>query len=850
MEKIWRWLALNLGKQAGAVSAIGLIVTAVLGFGLTKLEFATDQDSYLNTDDQVYIDNVDYQGTFGGQAMLTVVELDDGLSLSEFLTPEVQAEFDRAAETLVAEEGIKGVISPVTALTFSQNLLTMNMEGQPAATPFEAIATLTTQDAINNEAEGTPERAAREADLAVTAERLLAAGEQDLSNQAWREFIIFGNDGEIRPAQSTFMPADNLVLMITRLEGNQSIESEGEMADLVVETAAGMSLPGGMVTSVGAPSLLKDINDYLRGGIFSLGAVAFGMMVLILVFLFDVRWRLLPLLVVAVGVIWAFGLAGYLGIPLSLVTISGLPVMLGVGIDYAIQLHSRVEEEVLLGRSDHPIQETAINLGPALLVVTFDAVFAFAALRFAKVPMIRDFGLLLAIGIAAICLCSIITPLALLGMREFRSPTKGRTFNEGLLGKIVVKMGSLPAAMAVPFAVASIAIFVGGLAVESRLNIQADPIDWVDQSSETITKIDYLQDRLGTSSELGVFVRDEDVFDQETVDFVDGFIRTQIADRTFVNSDTGEESPAFLNANSIVQVMANLIKIDGASPLPPGAEFVEAAWNVAPPGIQASTATPGGDAMNVVFLVGYRSLDDGAVVVEEIAETINPPEGTSVTPSGLAVVGVGLLENIESNRILLTYLAIGFVGIFLIVRLKSLIRGVLSLVPVLIATGTASLVAFAFDLQLSPMTAVGGPLVVAICTEFTSLMLLRFVEERDRGLDPQAAADTAAARTGRAFIVSALTGVAGVAVIGSSSLPLLRGFGLIVAMNVAVALLSALIVLPPMLVWADDAKRGWVTRGMLKNTTGPRHDEQEIDLTEPPLTSDPVDSGQSRTTSS
>ena len=37
--------------------------------------------------------------------------------------------------------------------------------------------------------------------------------------------------------------------------------------------------------------------------------------------------------------------------------------------------------------------------------------------------MIRDFGLLLAVGIAVICLGSIIMPLAILGIREFRSPT-------------------------------------------------------------------------------------------------------------------------------------------------------------------------------------------------------------------------------------------------------------------------------------------------------------------------------------------------------------------------------------------------------------------------------------------
>ncbi len=38
-------------------------------------------------------------------------------------------------------------------------------------------------------------------------------------------------------------------------------------------------------------------------------------------------------------------------------------------------------------------------------------------------------------------------------------------------------------------------------------------------------------------------------------------------------------------------------------------------------------------------------------------------------------------------------------------------------------------------------------------------------------------------------------------------------------MNVAIALLSALVVLPPMLVWAD--KRKWVSRGMLKHRHEP-----------------------------
>lgn len=193
--------------------------------------------------------------------------------------------------------------------------------------------------------------------------------------------------------------------------------------------------------------------------------------------------------------------------------------------------------------------------------------------------------------------------------------------------------------------------------------------------------------------------------------------------------------------------------------------------------------------------------------------TLSAATGVRATPSGLAVVGVGLLDNLEANRILLTYLSMLFVFLFLTARLRSVIRALLSMVPVLIAVGAASLIAYALSLKLSPMTAVGGPLVIAACTEFTSLILLRFVEERRRGLTPKEAVEVAAGRTGRAFIVSGLTAISGVAVIASSSLPLLRGFGIVVAMNVAVALLSALIVLPPMLAWAD--QRNWVSKGLI-----------------------------------
>jgi hypothetical protein len=143
--------------------------------------------------------------------------------------------------------------------------------------------------------------------------------------------------------------------------------------------------------------------------------------------------------------------------------------------------------------------------------------------------------------------------------------------------------------------------------------------------------------------------------------------------------------------------------------------------------------------------------------------------------------------------------------------------------------------AYGLNVKLSPLTAVSGPLVVAICTEFTSLILLRFVEERNRGLAAPEAMTVTASRTGRAFLVSGMTAVGGMAVIATSSMPMLRDFGIIMAMNVAVALLSALIVLPPILVWAES--RGWVSRGLLRPLPDPIEFDPALSSVSPGSTS-------------
>ena len=222
--------------------------------------------------------------------------------------------------------------------------------------------------------------------------------------------------------------------------------------------------------------------------------------------------------------------------------------------------------------------------------------------------------------------------------------------------------------------------------------------------------------------------------------------------------------------------------------------------------------------------MAQASLDERAVLIEELEADLaqliadaelaedsillvgldDDADPLRAVPSGLAVVGVGLLDNLSANRAILTYLGLAIVALWLTLRYRSLAHALIALVPVGLAVGISNVIVWAFDLTLSPLTTVGGPLVIATCSEFSVLILGRYLEERQNGFEAQEATDHASRRTGRAFFTSAATTIGGFAVLIGSALPLLRDFGIIVTLNVAIALLAALVVMPPLMVWADE----------------------------------------------
>jgi predicted RND superfamily exporter protein len=86
MEQFWRNAGIQLGKQWKAVVVVMLVITGVLAIGASRIEFATGQDSYLNPDSQIAIDNVAFQGDFGGETIILLFSAEDGSDITQLFS--------------------------------------------------------------------------------------------------------------------------------------------------------------------------------------------------------------------------------------------------------------------------------------------------------------------------------------------------------------------------------------------------------------------------------------------------------------------------------------------------------------------------------------------------------------------------------------------------------------------------------------------------------------------------------------------------------------------------------------------------------------------------------------------
>ena len=143
-------------------------------------------------------------------------------------------------------------------------------------------------------------------------------------------------------------PNQHSAVIQVRLKPDLS-EAERRRAIELVRDAVAMKewqlTNGGSYVVTGAPVVVDDLAASLTDSLLRLLVAALLVMAIVLALVFRSRLRLLPLAVALAAVAITFGLMSLLGASLTMASIAVLPVLLGLGVDYAIQYQARVEED-------------------------------------------------------------------------------------------------------------------------------------------------------------------------------------------------------------------------------------------------------------------------------------------------------------------------------------------------------------------------------------------------------------------------------------------------------------------------------------------------------------------------
>lgn len=766
-----------VGRHVGALTAAMVLATVVLGAGLPGLEFRSSQDTMVSPDSEIYQVNQRYQRSFGGEVMIVLFEGD----IHRLVTPENRAELDRLTRALERTGRFHAIIGPDTVLEFAADQIEVSA-------PLVIAAHQRDLEAATNEEERERIAAEFQARVAADGQRLVAAGDLSLENPAFVDFLLLGADGEIREAQRGAFPDGEHALLVLRLRGNLSLDDQAKTVTEVNRMLDDARFTGLDATATGTAALLKEINDRMRNDMARTGLLALVVMVVVLLVVFRARWRLLPLPLVAIGMVWAFGAFGYLGIPLNMVTISGLPILVGLGVDFAIQVHARYEEKGTGGEAE-PLPAALASIGPALVVALVAAAVGFLALRISSVPMIQQFAVMLAVGVAVILVAVLaLVPVALVWRDRrsgYRAPKAGRVGVERLVRGLTSSAGTHTATVVA----VALVIAVAGFEAQRDAPVESDPEKFVASDSPVLRDLHRLRDIAGTSADIGVMVEADEVLRADVLRWMAAYEQRQL-----------ERHPdELLQSSSVASLTA---QITGSTPTP---EDVRAVLAAAPDGISRTFLDPDGTRAQMLFSAGHLTMDEQAALLAAMERDVDAPPGVRVAASGLTVLGIETARGLEHGRTQTTVAALVAVFAWLLVAFRSLRRALMALLPVVTAVGAASLVIDLLGVTVSALGALSAALVIAVATEFSVLILERYDEERRRGRPPDAAVAAASLSIGRAFTASGLTIAGGFAALALSGFPMVSNFGVVVAVNILVAMLCALVILPPLMRAAEAA---------------------------------------------
>ncbi len=816
-------IAAAVARRAWPSLFIGALfaIAAVVGIAVAGIKVQPVTDAIFDTGSKAYVDTTEAEKDFGGEPVVIQVKG----NLRETLKAENLEQLSKL-ELCVTGQIKRGRGELFDICDRIAEIDPVAVAAGPATFLGRAVAGLTNvYEQEMNRLEGLPEGSKR---AKRANQEILALGAEIISRYGISSFpsledptfisrVVFRRDekgAEPKSKLSYLFPSSDSAQVVLRLRSDLTDEERSETISLIKKAAAdpATQIKGGEYVVTGSPVVFDGLEDSLRTGVVILAVVALVLMAATLAVIFGSIWRLMPLALGVGAILIAAGLLRLLGGSVSLAALGALPILIGLTVDYAVQIQARYDEQ------DHAMDpadaaRAAASLGvPMIAVACVASALGFGSLLVSPVPLISEFGILLGAGVL-VCLAVVFpigfAALAIRGpglpadMAIERLAVFGRVRDgaKSLLGMAILAPGRLLAV--------SIVIAACGWVAGTQADTATEVRQLLPTRTEAVQDLIQFEDSTGSSGEVDVIVRADDVTDPKVVKWMTDLRTSILARAGYAPVDPICSDAQLCPAPAISDFV------------PSGAEGMTArevrhTLRGLPPDERRAIVVGGlsgkeqPTVTKIPFVVREGSVDRQqqviAMIEDEIADSNGgkgPPAGVTAELAGLPVVVASTVDDLAASRYMLIGLAILAVALVLLIAYRSLWRVLTPLIPIVVAGGWSAMIVSSLDLSLNPLSAVLTVLVIAISTEFSVILSGRYFQEREGGRGMAEALRFTYGRTGMAVAASGLTAIAGFAALAASDIQMLRDFGLVAVIDLSVALLGVAIVLPAVLAWRE-----------------------------------------------
>ncbi|UCC17800.1 MAG: RND family transporter [Dehalococcoidales bacterium] len=778
---------------------IAAAITAAAVPGLTLLETETGFSALVSEDADISINNIRYQEQFGGESINVMFtgQLDELFSTQNLVL------LSQLEQKLYEDDTYIAIHSPLQILNLAiteaaQTIETLNQQitnAQEQAAE-EAIAAASAAGLDEEQQKVAAEQARSEvlARLQPQLDLLSRMGEPSLDNPVFIRSVLYDESGDINPLLRRFVPDNTHSLMYITPIGNLP---DSEILQAIRDSEvllADANFTNITFTVISASKLVDAISVSMSSNFKILLGLSVLAMIVILVLLFRVRWRLLSLMMVGISTLWTFGLLGYLSVPLTMASMAALPILIGLGIDFSIQFHNRYQEELTrYGSVSEAIITSISRMFPVVGIALLATIIGFITLYISEVPMIRDFGLTLAVGIVIsytvglFLLHSIVyiadrnVPLERLRAAALKASSR--------IERVLLRLGKLAISHTLWIFIIALPFAIGGGIVDHMLPVNTDYEEMMPQDNEVLKELREFREIMGFGGSIHFMVESDDVTTPEMLVWMKNFQEEMI-----------ETYPEIIVTSSIADII-----ISTAGGIPPTDQINTVLANT-PDVYLEKVLSADRKTADMSFTIHYLPVEEIHELVQDVQEDVNLPAGATMSPVGSFVIGAWTMDAMVGSRMTMNLICLGAIFLILLMIYRRLDYTLFSVIPVGAVLAWSSLDMYLIGIPLNPLTAILGVIVIGICTEFMVLLMGRYNEEKSNGLPPEEAMVTAISKIGRAITTTAMTTLGGFGVLIVSNFVIIREFGIATVLGVLLCLVITITVMPGIIVWYDNLR--------------------------------------------